>query len=169
MKCEECKYYYEPERTCYYMGENRCVDNEEQTEDAISREETIHGSTYGGVSWGGTYKPQQSSEDAISRQAAIEAVKFGITYAAMIDRETGEAKELFCESNHELKKAIDRICELPSVTPKQRIGRWICTIEDWNKWTCSECGYYTRTDIHVYLGYDYCPKCGCQMVGEQST
>ena len=90
----------------------------EQPADAISREETIHGNTYGGVSWGGTYKPQQPSEDAISRQAAIDAVKFGITYAAMIDRETGEPKELFCESNHELKKAINRICELPSVTPK---------------------------------------------------
>lgn len=37
MKCEECKYLDKTERICYYMGENRCVDNEEQTEDAISR------------------------------------------------------------------------------------------------------------------------------------
>ena len=29
--------------------------------------ETIHGSTYGGVSWGGTYKLQQTSEDAINK------------------------------------------------------------------------------------------------------
>ncbi len=37
MKCEECKYFDKTERICYYMGENRCVDNE----DAISRQATM--------------------------------------------------------------------------------------------------------------------------------
>ena len=41
MKCEECKYLDKTERICYYMGENRCVDNEEQSEDAISRQAVI--------------------------------------------------------------------------------------------------------------------------------
>ena len=41
MKCEECKYCDKTERICYYMGENRCVDNEEQTEDAISRQDLL--------------------------------------------------------------------------------------------------------------------------------
>ena len=60
----------------------------------------------------------QQTEDAISRQAAIEAVKFGITYASAINTETGEVKPMFVESNDELQKAINRICELPSVAPK---------------------------------------------------
>ena len=85
---------------------------------------------------------QEPCEDAISRQAAID---------------------LIADFELSVGQVVRGIHALPSVTPKQRTGHWICTIEDWNKWTCSECGYYTRTDIHVYLGYDYCPKCGCKM------
>lgn len=45
-------------------------------------------------------------------------------------------------------------------------GHWILVIEDWNKWTCSECGFSERTDIHVTLGYRFCPKCGAKMESE---
>lgn len=55
----------------------------------------------------------------------------------------------------------------PSVRPQEKTGHWILTIEDWNKWTCSECGYYERTDIHVSLGWKFCPKCGVKMVEPQ--
>ena len=55
--------------------------------------------------------------DCISRQAAINAIEFGITYAKAINKETGEVKELFRESNDELRKAADRIKQLPSVQP----------------------------------------------------
>ena len=51
--------------------------------------------------------------------------------------------------------------ELPSVKPQT--GHWILKTEDWNKWICSECGHTERTDIHVTLGYDFCPKCGANM------
>lgn len=39
---------------------------------------------------------------------------------------------------------------------------WITEMDDmgWNKHTCPNCGYVKRTDIHVSLGWDYCPKCG---------
>ena len=47
-----------------------------------------------------------------------------------------------------------------------KTGHWILTIEDWNKWTCSECGFKERTDIHVTLGYCFCPKCGAKMESE---
>lgn len=52
--------------------------------------------------------------------------------------------------------------QLPPVTVQQT-AEWILTIEDWNKWTCSHCGFIKRTDIHVFLGYDFCPKCGYKM------
>ena len=55
------------------------------------------------------------------------------------------------------------VAEIPSVEPERKPGKWLLTIEDWNKWTCSECGFSKRTDIHVTLGYDYCPKCGSRM------
>ena len=46
---------------------------------------------------------------------------------------------------------------------KPKIGRWEWELEDWNKWTCSECGFTKRTDVHVRLGYNYCPNCGAEM------
>lgn len=53
--------------------------------------------------------------------------------------------------------------ELPSVKQEPKTGYWIWTLEDWNKWECSECGFTKRTDIHVRLGYNYCPHCGVRM------
>lgn len=52
--------------------------------------------------------------DLIDKNAAIDAVAFGITYAKAFDKETGEVKELFAQGNYELRKAVDRIKELPS-------------------------------------------------------
>lgn len=49
---------------------------------------------------------------------------------------------------------------------KPETGHWIYTLEDWNKWECSECGFTKRTDVHVSIGYDYCPKCGVKMIKE---
>ena len=33
----------------------------------------------------------------------------------------------------------------------------------WLKHTCTNCGYVKRTDVHVRLGWNYCPKCGAKM------
>ena len=56
--------------------------------------------------------------DSISRQDAVDAVEFGITYAKAFDVNTGESKELFKEGNDALKKAVERLKELPSAEPK---------------------------------------------------
>lgn len=56
--------------------------------------------------------------DTISRQAAIDAVEFGITYAKAIDVNTGDSKELFKEGNDALRKAVERLKDLPSAEPK---------------------------------------------------
>jgi hypothetical protein len=66
--CDECSLCYEQGN----MGEQK-----EALGMAIKALEQqpcdeIHGSTYGGVSWGGTYKPQQPCEDCISREEAIK-------------------------------------------------------------------------------------------------
>lgn len=67
-------------------------------------------------------KAEETCEDVISRQDAIDAVEFGITYAKVLNKETGEVMELFKKSNEELQKAVDRIEALPSAEPEQR---WI--------------------------------------------
>lgn len=68
-------------------------------------------------------------------------------------------------TRQKLNEKLNKVCELAikalQQEPKQ--GHWIYTLEDWNKWECSECGFTKRTDVHVYLGYKYCPKCGLKM------
>ena len=41
-------------------------------------------------------------------------------------------------------------------------GQWITEFDDlgWLKHTCTVCGYVKRTDVHVSLGWNYCPICG---------
>ena len=55
-------------------------------------------------------------------------------------------------------KIIDKYAE------QEKTGMWFLTIEDWNKWTCSECGFSKRTDIHVMIRYNYCPNCGARLI-----
>lgn len=100
-------------------------------------------------------------EDAISRQAAIDAVAFGITYATAVNMETGEVSHPFAESNQELRKAIHRICELPPVNPQPKTGHWIFDEILDKHYYCSEC---------KSMGVDYwdfCPYCGAKMIEPQ--
>ena len=55
---------------------------------------------------------------------------------------------------------------IKALEQEPKTGHWIYTLEDWNKWECSECGFTKRTDVHVSIGYKYCPKCGCKMQEE---
>ena len=47
--------------------------------------------------------------DLISRQAAIDAVEFGITYAKAVNKETGEITELFKNSNKEFETLLNAL------------------------------------------------------------
>ena len=58
--------------------------------------------------------------DTISRQDAIDAVEFGITYAKVLNKETGEVMELFKESNEELQKLLTA---LKHCHPQSQSGR----------------------------------------------
>ena len=56
------------------------------------------------------------------------------------------------------------------LTPKADVqevkhGKWKWDFADngWADWTCSECGWKLNTDIHVKIGYKYCPNCGARM------
>ena len=49
-----------------------------------------------------------------------------------------------------------------------RHGRWKTGLDNfgWLTHTCTVCGYTKRTDIHVSLGWNYCPNCGAKMDGD---
>lgn len=85
--------------------------------------------------------------DLISREEAIEAIK-----RAIWDKYTA-------------KDAIDAVCNVPSAQ-ERKMGKWKWSFADngWADWTCSVCGYVKNTDIHVKLGWRYCPWCGAEMV-----
>lgn len=76
--------------------------------------ETIHGSTYGGVSWGGTYKPQQPCEDCISRTALLSRIDAERKH--LLDIKMDGAEHVIV---HHARRIIE---DMPSVTPK---ARWI--------------------------------------------
>ena len=105
------------------------------------------------------------NNDLISRQTAIDAVEFGITYAKKINKETGEVTVLFEKSNAELEKAIDRIKQLPPAQPKR--GKWILKSY---RWECDQCGCLIRR-VNPFKGnewnYNFCPNCGAEMRGKK--
>ena len=100
-------------------------------------------------------------DDLISRQAAIEAVEFGITYAKAFNKESGEVRELFREGNNELRKAVKRIKKLPSAQPEQKVGKRMLAEDGWY---CSACELYPPFDCDPEeKGIPYCPHCGAKM------
>ena len=81
-------------------------------------------------------------EDAISRQAVLDAIR----------------KSRFLV---DAKQIID---DLPSVTPKQKMGHWIDYQKNiWIYAQCSECGTVHDTKTN------YCPNCGAKMVEPQES
>lgn len=67
-----------------------------------------------------------------------------------------------------LQRQIDdlrRYLNLPSAEPEREKGKWLWKLTDngWADHICSECGWTKNTDIHVHLGYKYCPNCGADM------
>lgn len=77
--------------------------------------------------------------DLISRQAAIDAIEFGITYAKAINKETGEIKELFKQSNDELRNAVERIVDIPTADAVEVVR-------------CADCKYAKMGECEHKLG-----------------
>lgn len=93
--------------------------------------------------------------DLISRQKALDELKYEIKYGAVIDQ---------CG----LDTAYDIIKDLPSAELERKKGRWIKHIDDLfpeeSTEECSECHemqfiWYGKCD-------KYCPNCGAKMENE---
>lgn len=92
--------------------------------------------------------------DLISRSALLEA----LVYCDGLGRKSCEA-------------VIKTINEQPTVEAKAVVhGEWISDLDScgWINHTCSHCGYEKLTDIHVSLGWNFCPNCGCDMRGKNN-
>lgn len=91
-----------------------------------------------------------------------------------IDARTGEPINVF--HNQAQPMGEDRLLvELQLATPEQAVvatlGPGTCRYEwsladnGWADHTCSACGFCENTDIHVSLGWNYCPNCGARVIG----
>ena len=101
--------------------------------------------------------------DAISRQAAIEAIE---ALQRPIMREESNYYQFKFSGMSEAREAV---VNLPSVTPQQRTGRWIQKEEEGDAepfiiWECSECHC---VDEDGKPSYKYCPQCGARMEVEE--
>ena len=82
-----------------------------------------------------------------------------------------EKTETFCDvfvTNWTDEKVLAWIKNLPAADVVEVVhAQWEIEMDDmgWNKHTCPNCGYVKRTDIHVSLGWNFCPNCGAKMDG----
>lgn len=94
---------------------------------------------------------KEPCEDCISRQAVEEI--------------TWEMPN-YTDALNVLTEVRDKVRVLPSVTPQQKVGKWIRVDKD--KLKCSECeiihfiAQYTRS-----ANINYCPNCGAKMEVEE--
>lgn len=102
-------------------------------------------------------KKIEPCEDAISRQAAIDACLNGW--------------------NKDYKEIVEEIRTLPPVKPQPKTGQWEWVQYDYNpklgNWHCSECRCVVVecVDKNEKGGiplYKYCPQCGAKMEVEQN-
>lgn len=101
--------------------------------------------------------------DSISRQDAIDALA-----------------DMHCKSDEDgyvwiiRSDAWARIDALPSVTPKQKTGRWIYGEDNpgtgRDGWFCSECEHFEMWDYSADMKSaelnlpNFCPNCGAKMI-----
>ena len=96
----------------------------------------------------------------MTNKEIIDGLKFTVDMF-LFDASTGE---VLAEPRNDMDKiTVDACREAIKALKQQKTGKWIYESEDWNKWTCSECGWSKRTDVHVSLGYNYCPNCGADL------
>lgn len=89
-------------------------------------------------------------EDAVSRKMAMDAITASTPYCVVPD-----------DYHISVVDMEFRISTLPSVTPKQKRGKWIPS--DNGFWACSECKF--PSEAHgANIIYNFCPNCGAKMI-----
>jgi hypothetical protein len=97
--------------------------------------------------------------DAISRKHLLEEIAL-LKKSPWFNENNNGSKVI----RKEAVEIVEDVCikREPSVTPQQRIGRWVKEGQGGRyKWMCSNCGTHHRAL------YDYCPSCGTKMEVEE--
>ena len=100
--------------------------------------------------------------DTISREAVIDAIRFGISNIRAFNDTT--MVRFYERENEALEKAIDRVNELPSVQPSRK-GHWIehkgyGSADYGIEYSCSNCNEWVKEKSK------FCPNCGAEMTDD---
>lgn len=103
---------------------------------------------------------QEPCEDAISRQAAIDAVMDLCKHYTPIK-----------SVNHpHIDFVIEALQDIPPVNLQPKVGHWILTSDDdYEYCTCSECGYQNGENWMIGSHIKFCQECGARMVEPQES
>ena len=93
--------------------------------------------------------------DAISRQSAI----FLASDLKQDLPDDERIADMVMAHNEGILEYQTQLSLLPSVTPQQKMGRWIKQNYGWN-WQCSECRFVTPPSAKEI--FTFCPKCGAK-------
>ena len=105
-------------------------------------------------------RAQNPCDDAVSREAVYEAMVEKGQHSRRY--KVGEIWEL---NGDEIREALDMV---PSVTPKRKTGKWLCSDDLYETAVCSCCGWDTTEPWqHIKSWFEFCPHCGADMRGEQ--
>jgi rubredoxin len=82
--------------------------------------------------------------------------------------------DLYIEGGSMFKSVLRSIKRLVNNAPTADLvevvyASWETELDDmgWKKHTCQNCGFVKQTDIHISLGWNYCPNCGAKMDGKK--
>ena len=107
------------------------------------------------------YIDSQPCDDCISRAEVLETIdtwdKFGYTETGCFVRLTKELDENYVGYVH-LEDVINAILGLPSVSPRQKMGRWV-----FSEVRCPDCLEYFDADNYSFEKLNICPSCGAEM------
>ena len=102
------------------------------------------------------YLQQEPCDDCISRQAVLD----GLASIAKVKARSDAQKSL-------MGRIMFFVEQLPSVTPKEKTGKWI---DDEFGSKCSCCGRYTHLDkFDRPMKFMYCTMCGARMIEPQES
>ena len=109
----------------------------------------------------GLKENKEQGGDCISRKHLLEEIAM-LKKSPWFNENTYGSKVI----RKEAVEIVEDVCikREPSVTPQQRMGRWILTDDDFVY--CSECedSYYPRP---IDASWYYCPHCGAKMEVEE--
>ena len=110
---------------------------------------------------------EEPCEDAISRAELLKAIdtwdKFGVDDTNSLFRLDNLSLPHYVPYIH-YDDVVKCIKGMPSVTPKQKVGRWIDdTRLGYHVSICSNCNWRGHGDTCLIYKPKYCPNCGAKM------